>query len=125
VFTLQATDTNGDDVSNFGNANVLVKIPYTGSEASIEKIRLITSADGKTWSGVDAASILLLNPQADSEDGYLVFNTSHFSYYAIATGDETNTSAADDESSSGGGILSPWLLVLLSGFYGWRFRNKK
>ena len=126
VFTLQATDTNGDDVSSFGNANVLVKLPYTGSESSVEKIRLITSADGKTWSGVDAASILLLNPQTDSEDGYLVFNTSHFSYYTVTTGDETNTSAADVASSSGGGgVLSPWLLVVLAGFYGWSLKTRK
>ena len=125
VFTLQATDTNGDDVSNFGNANMLVKLPYTGSETSVEKIRLITSADGKTWSGADAASIVLLNPQTDSEDGYLVFNTSHFSYYSITAADETNTSVSDNEASSGGGALSPWLLVLLAGFYSWRFRNKK
>jgi hypothetical protein len=128
VFTLQATDTNGDDVSNFGNANVLVKLPYTGSETSVEKIRLITSADGKIWSSADAASIVLLNPQTDSEDGYLVFNTSHFSYYSITAADETNTSASDNEVSSadgGGGALSPWLLVLLAGFYSRRFRNKK
>ena len=125
VFTLQATDTNGDDVSSFGNANVLVKLPYTGSETSVENIRLITSADGKTWSGVDAASILLLNPQTDSEDGYLAFNTSHFSYYTVTTGDETNTSAADDASPSGGGVLSPWSLVLLAGFYGWSLKARK
>jgi hypothetical protein len=124
VFALQATDTNGDDVSNFGNANVLVKLPYTGSETSVEKIRLITSTDGKTWSSVDAASILLLNPQTDSEDGYLVFNTSHFSYYTVTAADETNTSATDVEaSSSGGGSLS-WLLVLVPLFYSRRFRAK-
>jgi len=124
VFSLQASDTNGDDVSNFGNANVFVKLPYTGSESSVEKINLITSVDGKTWSTVDAASILLLSPQTDSEDGYLVFNTSHFSYYTITQDDETNVSDSDNASSSGGGVLSPWLLVLLAGFYGRRFRNK-
>jgi len=125
VFSLQASDTNGDDVSNFGNANVIVKLPYTGSESSVEKINLITSVDGKTWSIVDAANILLLNPQTDSEDGYLVFNTSHFSYYTITQADETNVSDSDNASSSGGGVLSPWLLVLLPGFYGRRFSNKK
>ena len=93
----------------------------------VEKIKLITSVDGKNWSSVDAASILLLNPQTDSEYGYLVFNTSHFSYYTIALADETNVSASDIEASSGGGgggALSPWLLVLLAGLFGWRFRNK-
>ena len=125
VFSLQATNTNGDDVSSFDGANVLVKLPYTGSETSIEKIRLITSTDGKTWSAVDAANILLLNPQTEAEDGYLVFNASHFSYYTITAGDETNTSASDDEASSSGGALSPWLLVLLAGFYGWSLKIRK
>ncbi len=124
VFSLQATDTNSDEVSNFGNANVLVKLPYTGSETSIEKIRLITSADGKTWSSVDAANILILNPQTDSEDGYLVFKTSHFSYYTITLADETNVSESDAAAASGGGAAT-WLLLLLPAFYSRRFRNKK
>ncbi len=104
---------------------MLVKLPYTGSETSVEKIKLITSADGKNWSSVDAANILLLNPQTDSEYGYLVFNTSHFSYYTITLADETNVSDSDIEaSSSGGGGSASWLLFLLPGIYGLRFRNK-
>ena len=129
VFYLSATNSDGADVSSFDSTNVLVKLPYTGLETDVDKINLITSADGKTWSAVGAANILLLNPRTDSEDGYLVFSTSHFSYYGITAADETNTSVADSETSSGGsgggGSLSPWLLVLLAGFYSRRFRNKK
>ena len=129
VFYLSATSSDGADVSGFDSTNVLVKLPYTGLETDVDKINLITSADGKTWSAVGAANILLLNPRTDSEDGYLVFSTSHFSYYGITAADETNTSVADSETSSGGsgggGSLSPWLLVLLAGFYSRRFRNKK
>jgi len=128
VLSLHATDSDGAEVSNFGNANILVKLPYTGSETDVDKIKLITSADGQQWTNVDAANILILNPRTDSEDGYLVFNTSHFSYYTVTAADETNTAASDAEASSadgGGGALSSWLLVLLAGFYSRRFRNKK
>jgi hypothetical protein len=126
VFSLQARDTNGDEVSNFGNASVWVKLPYTGAEASIEKIKLITSKDGKQWSSIDAANILLLNPQSATADGYLLFNTSHFSYYTITSADETNVSSANEASStSSGGGSAPWLLSILAATYMLRFRKKK
>ncbi len=113
VFSLQASDTNGDQVTNFGNANVIVKLPYTGSQSRIEKIKLITSANGLSWSRVDAGNILMLNPQSDSEDGYLVFKTSHFSYYTVTLADENNVSAADAEGSSSSGGSAPWLMLFL------------
>lgn len=125
VFSLHVTDTNGDDVSNFGNANVLVKLPYTGSEGDIEKIKLITSTDGTQWTSVDAANILILNPQTDAEDGYLVFKTSHFSFYTVTLAEETNVSETDAEESSSGGGSAPWLLLLLTGVYSIRYRFRK
>jgi hypothetical protein len=130
VFHLQAKDTNGDEVSHFGNANVLVKLPYTGTETSVDNIKLITSTDGTQWTGVASADILILNPQTDSEDGYLIFNTNHFSYYTVATADETNTSATPDDesstesSSSSGGGSAPWLAILLLISYISVFRKK-
>jgi len=127
VFSLQASDTNGDEVSNFGNANVLVKLPYTGTETNVEKIKLITSTDGQQWTSIDPANIVLLNPQTSTEDGYLVFKTSHFSYYTITSADESNVSASDSvaSSDSGGGGSAPWLLSILLGIYVLRFRKKK
>ena len=125
VFSLQAADSNGDDVSNFGNANVLVKLPYTGAEADVNKVKLITSTDGKQWTGIDAANIVLLKAQSDSEDGYLIFRTSHFSYYTITAADESNVAApAVVASSSGGGGSVSWLLLLLPALLRLRVRRQ-
>jgi hypothetical protein len=128
VFSLMATDTNGEVVSSFGNANVLVKLPYTGSETSVDKIKLITSSNGTQWSQVDAANVVLLKPQSAEEDGYLVFNTAKFSYFTITSADETGVSAIDEPSSAGeksGGVFSPWLLLMFVAVYALRFRNKR
>ncbi len=125
VFSLQASDSSGNDVSNFGSASVLVKLPYKGSETSLDKIRLITSSDGEQWSTVDAANIVLLNKQTDEEDGYLVFRTVHFSYYTIALADESNVSSSVAEAASSGGGSAPWLLLLLPALYSLRIRAKK
>lgn len=119
VFSLQATDSNGEEVSDFANANVLVKLPYSGAEASLEKVILITSSDGLLWTQVEPDSILLLNAHSDSEDGYLVFRTNHFSYYSITSVDETNVSSTVNndtaaESSSSGSMT--WLLLLIISF---------
>ena len=126
VFSLQARDTNGEPVNNFGNASVLVKLPYTATETDIEKIKLITSTDGQQWSAMDTASILLLNPQSDTEEGYLLFKTGHFSYYSIALADESNVSVTESatvaEDNNAGS--APWLVLLLAGVYGLRFKNK-
>jgi len=124
-FSLQATNSIGDDDPDLGGS-VLVKLPYTGTEKDIDKIKLITSTDGKQWTSVDAANILVLHPQSVDEDGYLVFSTSHFSYYTITQADESNVSAAvvEASSSSGGGSVT-WLLFLLPGLYVMRLRKKK
>ncbi len=124
VFSLQASDSNGNEVSNFGNASVLVKLPYKGSETDLDKVKLITSSDGKQWSMVDTVNIVLLNKQTDDEDGYLIFNTVHFSYYTIALADESNVSSSVTEVSSSGGGSAPWLLLLLPVFYSLRVRDK-
>jgi len=120
VFSLQASDSDGNEVSNFANASVLVKLPYKGSEDSLDKVRLITSSDGEQWSMVDAVNIVLLNKQTDEEDGYLVFRTAHFSYYTIALADESNVSPSATEASSSGGGSAPWLLLVLPIFYSLR-----
>ena len=99
VFNLYAGDSDGKEVNTFVN-DILVKLPYTGNETSVDKIKLITSANGSQWTSVDASNILAVKPQTDTEYGYLVFKTSHFSYHTITLANETNVSASDDASSS-------------------------
>ncbi len=129
VVELGAFDSEGDEVSYFGGNRMLVKLPYDGSSDDLGQVRIITSADGETWSMVDADNIVLVRPKTNLADGYVAFWTEHFSYYAVAdttieASSTTTTTAAASSSGGGGGALGwPLLILGLIGLAKARRRN--
>ena len=118
VFSLQLSDGNGSSISSF-NSSILVKLPYEGSQTDPAQLHVATSSNGVDWSALPAENIVTLRAKTADTDGYVVFSTDHFSYYAltdstvsISTVSPDDNSA--DETASGGGVMTPaWLLLLL------------
>lgn len=118
VVELAAFNSEGDEVSYFGGNRMLVKLPYDGSSDDLDQVRIITSTDGETWTTVDADNIVLVRPKTNLADGYVLFWTEHFSYYAVAdTTVEASTTTSSSSSASGGGGgggALGWPMLLLS-----------
>ncbi|MCK4707409.1 MAG: hypothetical protein KAU21_02245, partial [Gammaproteobacteria bacterium] len=114
VFSLQINMPSGNTLESF-TSSVLVKLPYSGSSSDPEQINVITSADGVTWSAITPADILIVRAATDMEDGYIVFQTNHFSYYSItdatATSDSSTIADSDTSESGGGGSLDTFFLL--------------
>lgn len=130
VFSLEALDSNGAEVSNFVT-RVLVKLPYEGTSSNLAEVKVITSTNGVDWTAVDEADIAMLVPQSDAASGYVAFWTNHFSDYAVvdstvsvASPDSGGTSSAESSSGGGGAIGSELLLLSLLAGYGLQRRRK-
>ncbi|HFD32587.1 MAG TPA: cytochrome C [Gammaproteobacteria bacterium] len=119
VISLEAIDINGSKLSSFAGTRLLVKIPYTGSNTNLDEVKVITSGDGENWAEIDASDISILRPQTKDEDGFVMFWTGHFSYYAVANSTvaavNTDASAGDVVASGGGGSVS-WLALIMAFF---------
>ncbi len=101
VFLLEAKDTLESPVNRF--TGVLVKLPYGGDGAHADKVNVLHSADGVKWSALDSSSIITIQPRTAEADGMVVFQTTHFSYYAVADADSSTLSQPQGSSSGGGG----------------------
>ena len=115
VLSLEASDSSGAEVNHF-ISRMLVKIPYNGNSADPAQISIITSADGISWSRVDSDDIVLMRPQSNLEQGYAVFWTDHFSYYAVTDNSASSSDGTTPATSGGGGggaVGWPLLLSLL------------
>lgn len=115
VYQIQFRKPSGE-VLETTFAPVLVKLPYHGSDTDVESIRVISSVDGISWSAVDPVDILALRAQSDDADGYIVFRTTHFSYYATTSVAASSPASSVDPSSvdRNGGVLNLLSIMLLS-----------
>jgi len=121
-FSLEITDSNGNPVSNFSGARVLVKLPYKGSNTNPDEVKVIFTTDGINWTEVDTDNIVLLKPHSEVEgeesEGMIAFWTDHFSDYAIVDGSITTlTDDGSTASSGGGGGGSADYVLLLIGMF--------
>ncbi len=119
VYSLQVTDSNSNEVTNFSNNRMLVKMPYKGSNTRLDEVKVIFSTDsGVSWSEISVDDIALIQPHSEVEgeesEGMIVFWTDHFSDYAIV---DSSIASADSDSSavtstsSGGGSADYVLLI--------------
>ncbi len=108
VFLLEAKDNRNNPVNSF--TGVLVKLPYDGSQDDISKVNVLYSANGAAWSVLSESDIVTIQPRTDEMDGMVVFQTTHFSYYALAdAASAISRTASGGSSSSGGGGSVLWL----------------
>lgn len=121
VYSLEMRNAAGEVVHNFGDARVLVKLPYDGTSTKPEAVQVVTSVDGSSWTTVDAANIAAIKPQTADTPGYVAFWTDHFSLYAVAdrTKPTIESEAAATSSGGGGGGYALPLLALA-----WRLRRR-
>ena len=130
VFSLLAKNSSGAEVGNFGATRILVKLPYTGSIENLDEVKIITSNNGDAWVEVPSSDIALVRAQTNTEEGFVMFWTNHFSYYAVTN---ASVAATDNGASSsdgtagdgggGGGSLS-WLL-LIAAIWGLVFNSQR
>ncbi len=113
VLRLEAKDERNRPVTTF--TGVLVKLPYEGAAQSADRVRVLHSVDGVSWSPLDG-EVVAFRPHSELADGMVIFRTTHFSYFAVADADGAATAQARSETSSGGGgggaFLWPSLLAL-------------
>ena len=103
AFGLEASDKGGRPVSSFAATPLILKLPYDGSSTDPDKVRVITSSDGSGWSAIDKAKIVHVQPRSIDGNGYVAFQTDHFSYFAVADKDVQVLGDSSAASDSGGG----------------------
>jgi hypothetical protein len=103
---IQLLDTNGSPITNLsGNVTVKIKIP-TGYTNDTLKVY---------W--YDPSTSKLTDMNATAQNGYLVFNTNHFSYYVVAkaanpkTGDTGTMAMTYYELIAIGALITVFLLT--------------
>ncbi|NOT85188.1 MAG: hypothetical protein HOP02_10530, partial [Methylococcaceae bacterium] len=82
AYWFSAKDRQNKIVTQF-MAPLYVKMPYKGKATSAAGIRVLSSADGSVISTLDVGSILDVKPDNDQQAGYIIFETSQFSWFAI------------------------------------------
>ncbi|NOZ52823.1 MAG: cytochrome C [Gammaproteobacteria bacterium] len=123
VFSLEAVDKNSNEVVRFSGSRVLVKLPYEGTNTSVDAIKVVFSTDSNNWSAINQEDIVIIEPHSDEvgaeSEGYVAFMTDHFSDYAIVNSDASVTPpqqsgdvVVDDTPGSGGGSAGYILLLL-------------
>lgn len=100
VFSLKAFDANSQDVATFTGKGLLVKIPYDGKNTNLDQVKVITSSDGSTWTTLAKEEIKIIETGTADAQGYIVFATSHFSYFAVADSTATGVGTSESGSSS-------------------------
>ena len=120
VISLNAKDNSNRAINHFNNDYVLIKLPYEGELSDLAKVTVLTSEDGTNWSAIEPDDLITVQSQTANSDGFLVFRTNHFSYYAAANAPTTETQVVNGSGSSssggggGGGVPGPWLLLLMA-----------
>lgn len=100
VYDLRLLDQDGNPIEGF-TGTITVKIPVpTGMSGGLHVL----------WYDDDAGRLTDMN--ATQEDGYLIFETTHFSYYAVA---QLGTSSAPVSSPKTGGGNFPVIPLALLG----------
>ena len=101
-------------VPSFSPTQMLVKLPYNGSNSNHDEINIITSPDGTAWTEVPSDQIRIIRPQTETANGYVVFLTDHFSNYAVTDSVVAASISPDTTTGSGGGGSINLVLLLLS-----------
>jgi MYXO-CTERM domain-containing protein len=104
--------------------NFLIELPYEGESNDGQLVSVLTSTDGQQWSVIPIEDILLISPQTEKQDGFVIIQSNKFGSFVSAIksradnkapGTDLDETDADNASSSdSGGSQSPWLLLLLS-----------
>ena len=117
AYSLQITDSNSNQVTNFATNRVLIKIPYAGSNTNLDEVKVIFSTDGTSWTEMNADNIVLLQPHSDvagSESvGMITFWSDHLSDYAVVDNTIASVSGTQDSSTSDGGGSVDYVLLVM------------
>lgn len=97
VFSLKAFDANSQNVATFTGKGLLVKLPYDGKNTNPDQVKVITSSDGSSWTAIAKEDIKIIETGTADTQGYIVFATSHFSYFALA---DSTVAVSGDESAA-------------------------
>jgi hypothetical protein len=136
VFSLQATDSNSNEVTYFSGNRILVKLPYQGSNVNPDQVKVIFTADGSNWTAINTDDVVTIQPHSDvagaESKGFIAFWTDHFSDYAVvdstsvaSTTPVAGSGAAAESSGGGGGGATGYVLLLgLLAGYGLQRRRK-
>ncbi|MDH3973063.1 MAG: cytochrome C [Deltaproteobacteria bacterium] len=101
VYSIDLLNSQGDDITTFNNEYIVIKLPYRGTNTNKEEVKILTSADGSTWSAIDSSQIVAIQPASELDGpGYVLFATNHLSYYTVA--DSTVEAASGASTLSGG-----------------------
>ncbi len=115
LYQITARDSQRRAVENFQDA-VLIKMPYQGEQTALDKVSILHSAYGTTWSELSSEQLIAVMPATTESSGYVIFETQHFSQFVAADKVEDTTQPTTEpttvtptESSSGG----TWFYLLL------------
>ena len=120
VFNLQASYANNQKFTQLpAGGQMLIKLPFNYTNAERDKINLLISTDGRQWSVID--NIVFVQPQTDSEAGYILFWSDKFAYFTVANKSVTAPVVTSDSSGDGGGGSILYLPILLLLWRGLRY----
>jgi hypothetical protein len=82
AFWLGAVDSDNKPAKSFPET-VYLKVPYKGKAKAPNQVQVISSVDGQKLEMLNQANVLLVNPQSDASDGYVIFSTERSQYFAL------------------------------------------
>lgn len=82
AFWFNAKDRQNNTATQFMTP-MYIKMPYKGKATTAAGIKVLSSADGSSISQLDAKSIVDVKADNDEHEGYVIFETSQFSWFAI------------------------------------------
>ncbi len=121
LYQITARDKQRRAVESFQDA-VLVKMPYQGEQTELDKVSALHSAYGKSWHELSQEQLIAVMPATADNQGYVVFETQHFSQFVLADKavEPTPTPApspspdlAKPENGDSGGTWFYFLLLLV------------
>jgi hypothetical protein len=81
IYRFKVLDKNNQTVTSFSE-KIYVKIPYSGTASSTDKVAILYLADGSTTiKQLDNSNILSVQPQSELSDGYIIFSVDSLGYF--------------------------------------------
>ena len=86
IYTISVKDSQHVVQKVLRNGDVVIKLPYTGTQANANKVSVVYTTNGKTWAKLAAANKLYFAPSATASGGFVAFKATAAQYPKLMGG---------------------------------------
>lgn len=80
IYSLRITDANRNRTTNLGSGDLIIKLPYQGSQVKPKKVAVMYSGNGKSWKKLPSTHILDFVPVNPEGGGYVAVRVNGRQY---------------------------------------------